>query len=143
MIEEVAEYIGETGSSAYHRCLKHEEEVKKRDPGNAFAKHLALFHPEAQGDIDNFTIKVVSNFKKPLPRQNTEAVIIADSKADHLLNSKAEQRQPAIHRVVRTREGQELPPAGGRGGGGGRGGRGRGSRGGERETRTGQSRPGQ
>ena len=30
LIEEEAEYIGETGSSAYHRCLKHEEEVKNR-----------------------------------------------------------------------------------------------------------------
>ena len=28
LIEEEADYIGETGSSAYHRCLKHEEEVK-------------------------------------------------------------------------------------------------------------------
>ena len=57
-----------------------------------------------------------------------EAVVIADSKANYLMNSKAEQRQPAIHRVVRTREGQELPPAGGRRGGG----RGRGERGGGR-----------
>ena len=74
--------------------------MKKRDPGNAFAKHLALYHPEAQGDISNFTIKVLSTFKKPLPRQKTEAVIIHDSKVDHLMNSKAEQRQPAIHRVI-------------------------------------------
>ena len=94
---------------------------------------MALYHPEAQGDISNFTIKVLSTFKKPLPRQKTEAVIIHDSKVDHLMNSKAEQRQPAIHRVVRTREGEELPPAAGRGGGRGRGGRegarGRGQRG--------------
>ena len=137
LVEEEAEYIGETGSSAYHRCLKHEEEVQKRDQRNAFAKHLALYHPEAQGDINNFTIQVVSTFKKPLPRQKTEAVVIADSKVNYLMNSKAEQRQPAIHRVVRTREGQELPPAGVRGGGGG----GRG--GGERGRRRGRARPGQ
>ena len=52
LVEEVAKYTGETGSSAYHRCLKHEEEVKKRDPGNAFEKHLALFQPEKGGGGD-------------------------------------------------------------------------------------------
>ena len=88
---------------------------------------MALYHPEAQGDISNFTIKVPSTFKKPLPRQKTEAVIIHDSKVDHLMNSKAEQRKPAIHRVVRTREGEEMLPPAGRGGRGGA--RGRGQRG--------------
>ena len=138
----VAEYTGESGASGYHRTLSHDKDVKKRDQGNAFAKHLALFHPDAQGDITNFTIKVVSTFKKPLQRQKTEAVLIASSKADHLLNSKAEHRQPAIHRVVRTREGEDLappPPAGGRGRGGGRGGERGGGRGGEgRGRRRGQ-----
>jgi len=57
-------------------------------------------------DINNFTIKVVSTFRKPLAKQKTEAVLIASSKADHLMNSKAEHRQPAVHRVVRTREGR-------------------------------------
>ena len=104
--------------------------MEKRNEGNAFAKHLALYHPESQGDINNFTIRVVSTFKKSLARQKTEAVLIASSNADHLMNSKAEHRQPALHRVVRTREGEELPPPGGRGGGGRgwRGGEGRGRR---------------
>ena len=130
----MAEYTGESGASGYHRCQGHEGDVEKRNQSNAFAKHLALFHPEAQGDITNFTIKVVSTFKKPLERQKTEAVLIAESRGDHLMNSRAEHRQPAIHRVVRTREGEDLTPppaAGRRGGGGGRGG-------GERGRRRGQ-----
>ena len=142
LIKTILHHTGESEASGYHRTLSHDKDVKKRDQGNAFAKHLALFHPDAQGDITNFTIKVVSTFKKPLQRQKTEAVLIASSKADHLLNSKAEHRQPAIHRVVRTREGEDLappPPAGGRGRGGGRGGERGGGRGGEgRGRRRGQ-----
>ena len=86
-VEEVAEYTGESGASGYHRCQGHEGDVEKRNQSNAFAKHLALFHPEAQGDITNFTIKVVSTFKKPLERQKTEAVLIAESRADHLMST--------------------------------------------------------
>ena len=106
--------------------------MRKRLEGNAFAKHLALFHPEHEGDITKFTIKVVSSFQKPLLRKKTEAVKIHSTTADHLLNSKAEHHQPAIHRVRLSRENDEQPPA--RGGGRGRGGGGR-SRGGGRRRR--------
>ena len=59
----------------------------KQQSWNAFAKHLALCHSEAQGDINNFTIQVLSTFKKPLPRQKMESVVIADSKAYYLMYS--------------------------------------------------------
>ena len=78
------------------RCQKHEKEVERRDEGNAFAKHLANFHPDHQGDITAFDIQVMATFKKPLPRKKTEAVKIQSSRADNLLNSKAEHRQPAL-----------------------------------------------
>ena len=110
----VSEYWGETGRSAHHRFLKHQEEVVKKDEGNAFAKHLAIHHPEAQGDMTVFNIRVVSLFKKPLPRKKTEALKIQTSKADFLMNSKNELKQPAQHRVVRTRENEDLDPASGR-----------------------------
>ena len=71
-----SEYFGETGRSAYRRFQKHQEEVVKRDEGNAFSKHMASHHPEAQGDITNFDIKVISTYKKPLPRKKTEALKI-------------------------------------------------------------------
>ena len=121
-----SKYWGESGFSAYHRCQKHEKEVERRDEGNAFAKHLANFHPDHQGDITAFDIQVMATFKKPLPRKKTEAVKIQSSRADNLLNSKAEHRQPALFRVRMTRENDDPQPAGGRGGrgGGGRGGRG-------------------
>ena len=113
-VGENAEYWGETGRSACHRCLQHQEEVVKRSEVNAFANHLALHHPQAQGDITNFKIQVVSAFKKPFPREKTEAVKIGSSEVNQLMNSKAEHRQPAIHRVQMTRELGELQPARGR-----------------------------
>ena len=75
-----------------------------RKDSNAFAKHLALFHPNEQGNIENFNITVEGVFKKPLTRQKTEAVKIQSSRATHIMNSKAEHRQPAMLRVRMTRE---------------------------------------
>ena len=78
--------------------------MNSRKDSNAFAKHLALYHPNEQGSIENFKIKVESVFKKPLTRQKTEAVKIQSSMATHIMNSKAEHRQPAMLRVRMTRE---------------------------------------
>ena len=44
-----------------------QEDVVRRREGNTFAKHLAVFHPEHQGDIAMFTIKVVST-KRSRPK---------------------------------------------------------------------------
>ena len=99
-----------------------------RKESNAFAKHLALYHPNEQGDIENFNITVEAVFKKPLTRQKTEAVKIQSSRATHKMNSKAEQRQPAMLRVRMTRENDE--DEGDRGGRRQHGGEGGGGRGG-------------
>ena len=103
---------------------------------NLFQRFLKnVFHPEHEGDITKFTIKVVSSFKKPLPRKKTEAIKIHSTTADHLLNSKAEHHQPALHRVRMSRENEDQPSAEAREGRGGRTGRtgrgGRRSRGGD------------
>ena len=58
-----------------------------RKDTNAFAKHLALFHPNEQGNIENYNITVEAVFKKPLTRQKTEAVKIQASKATHEFKS--------------------------------------------------------
>jgi hypothetical protein len=116
-----SEYWGETAFSGFHRSGQHEESVEKGDLGNAFAKHLAGEHPGHEGDIDNFNIQVVSTFKKPLTREKMEAVKIASSSADQLLNSKSEHKQPKLQRVRMTRENEEPQPLRGRGRGRGRG----------------------
>ena len=118
---ESAEYWGESGFPGSHRSFQHEGEVESRKDSNAFAKHLALYHPEEQGNIENFNITVEGVFKKPLTRQKTEAVKIQSSRATHKMNSKAEHRQPAMLRVRMTRENDDIEP-GGRGRGRERGG---------------------
>ena len=53
-----------------------------------------------------FQFKVARTFRSSLMRQIWEAVKIHGSKATIVLNSKAEWMQPAIDRIVVTREPQ-------------------------------------
>ena len=71
---------------------------------NAFAKHLTSFHPDKVGDPAAFKFKVESTHKKCLERQVSEGIYIVNSEADYLLNSKSEYLQPAVRRVITTRE---------------------------------------
>ena len=91
------------------------------DLSNAFAKHLREDHPEADagqvGQVIEF--RVIKTFEKPLERQVAEAVAIQSCKADKLLNSKSEWEQPAVERLVVTRDlpdrAEEVRGGGGRG----------------------------
>ena len=56
------------------------------------------------GDPTVFKLKVESTHKKCLDRQVTEGINIQNSKADYLMNSKSEYHQPAVRRVITTRE---------------------------------------
>ena len=118
-VEETAEYWGESAFCGSYRARQHHEDVEGKKESNAFFKHLQIFHPEEEGGIENFDIQVQSVHKRSLTRQKTEAVKIQSSTADHLLNSKAEHRQPALLRVRMTRENNndDLPRQG-RGGDG-------------------------
>ena len=102
--------------------------MRARDLSNAFAKHLHEDHPEAAAIQvqDAFSFQVLRTFEKPLERQVAEAVAIQSCKADTLLNSKSEWEQPAVERLIVTRE---LPDQDNRRGGGGLRGRGRPQRG--------------
>ena len=115
-VGESGEYWGESGFSGCHQCGAHGTDVITKKETNAFAKHLALHHPDHQGDITNFDIQVVGLFQKPLTRQKTEAIKIQSSTATHKMNSKAEHRQPAMLRVRLTRENDDLQVPGAAGG---------------------------
>ena len=99
-----AEYVGESGYSAYVRSKEHQAAILTRDKTNAFAKHLAEYHPAKEGDVKVFSFKVIGTFRKPMERLISEAVKIHGSEADIVMNSRAEWHQPAIDRVVVTRE---------------------------------------
>ena len=106
------EYWGETSFTGYHRSLAHANAIRKRNTQNAFAKHLAIFHPDSQGNAKAFEIKVVATFMKPLPREKSEAVKSHSSEENFVMNSKSEHKQPKIHRVVMTRENPEVEERG-------------------------------
>ena len=100
-----ASYYGESAFSGFYRAESgHSKAIEKKDLSNAFAKHLNIFHPEAEGDKEAFNMKILQTFKKPLERKITEAVLINNSKANIKMNSKAEFHQPAVTRVITTRE---------------------------------------
>ena len=102
-----ASYFGESGFSGYYRSDLHGKSILRKEEDNAFAKHIKIFHPECEGDVDSpkmFNLKVLQTFKKPLERKVAEAVMINNSTADIKMNSKAEFLQPAVPRVVATRE---------------------------------------
>ena len=60
-------------------------------------------HTPPVGSGRHYTLQYPSNvkFRKPLTREKTEAVKIDPSRPEHM--------QPAIHRVIRTRENNDLP----------------------------------
>ena len=100
----VATYYGETGDGAFKRANEHRIAVKKGTVMNALAKHLEIHHPERKFNPSIFEFIVHSTTPKALERQTLEGVQISKSEADIILNSKSQFRQPAIHRVVTTRE---------------------------------------
>ena len=88
--------------------------------------HLLEDHPAATAleGQDAISFEVLRTFEKPLERQVAEAVAIQNCKADLVLNSKAEWEQPAVERLIVTRD---LPDQDERRGGVGRGRRQRGA----------------
>ena len=95
-----ASYIGESGNSAYPRCLKHLEAVRKDDPSNsALGMHLREYHPAQVGHEEAFKLKILKTFKKPVERQITEAVLINNNKADIVMNRKEEWVAPVTDRL--------------------------------------------
>ena len=101
----LARYDGESGLSGYYRStIGHKKDIIDKNDKNAFAKHLTSFHPDKVGDPAAFKLKVESTHKKCLERQVSEGIYIVNSEADYLLNSKSEYLQPAVRRVITTRE---------------------------------------
>ena len=92
--------------------------MRTGDMSNAFTKHLKEDHPELPNIENAIQFEVLRTFAKPFDRQVAEAVAIQSCKADKLLNSKSEWEQPAVERLIVTRD---LPDhEEGRGGGRGR-----------------------
>ena len=90
-------YDGETGSNCYTRGKQHQAALRLEDENNALWKHCLVEH---DGRKAEFSMKQTNVFKTCLVRQVNEAVRIEMSKADCILNSKAEFHQAPLVRVV-------------------------------------------
>ena len=86
----LSEYWGESGDSVYTRGLQHQEDNRSRRMTNTFAKHLALHHPDQEGNLEALDFNLIQTFKHAAPRQTSESVHIHNSKADIILNSKVD-----------------------------------------------------
>ena len=77
-----AEYTGETGYTAYTRMAEHECDIRRGNTKNAFAKLLAVHHPDEERNPELFKFECVKTFPRCLDRQVAEAVHIFRSEAD-------------------------------------------------------------
>ena len=109
-----AEYVGESGFSGYTRTLAHSTALTQNKPKqSALADHVCQYHPEAVGQMDTCSVKVLRTFKKPLDRQIAEAVLIHRSGADIVMNRKEEWVPPVTYRIQTTQEPRQSQASGG------------------------------
>ena len=81
-----ARYWGESSRSGYCRTLEHVKAVESKDDKNAFSKHLALHHPEDEGNIEAFKFSLVELHNQPLPRLTSESCFIHLNNVDLQMN---------------------------------------------------------
>ena len=112
--EVISTYQGESAKSAYERGQQHHADLKRKVVDTPMWKHAQLHH-ESNNKIE-FEIEVTNRFKKPMVRQEDEAIRIRESNAQIRLNSKAEFHQPSLIRLVPasgnqvlSQEGQSVP----------------------------------
>ena len=112
--EVISTYQGESSKSAYERGQQHHADLKRKVIDTPMWKHAQLFH-NSDRNI-NFEIEVTGRFKKPMIKQEDEAIRIRESRAQNRLNSKSEFHQPSLIRLipasgneVLNQEGESVP----------------------------------
>ena len=93
----MTEYEGESGYNGFTRGCEHEDAVRLGDQNNALYKHCVLEHGGAKAE---FSMRALASYQSCLVRQVNEAVRIGRSKAECIMNSKAEFHQAPLVRVV-------------------------------------------
>ena len=92
-------YYGESGKNCYARGKKHIEDFKARTSSHCMVIHAKVHHPDEPWLVSNFRMIARRAFKRPLERQISEALEIANSNADVVLNSGSEWRSGRIPRA--------------------------------------------
>ena len=94
-----AEYIGESSRSLYQRSSEHLAGARRKDPKNPIVSHSQAFHSNLKED-PTFSIELLRTFRTPLARLIAEAVMIEQSEADVVINSKSEWGSSRIPRLT-------------------------------------------
>ena len=85
-----AVYYGESGKNCYERGKKHLEQFKAGNASHCMTIHSRVHHHEAPRLVSHYRMMPIKTIRKPLDRQISEALFIANSEDDVLLNSGAE-----------------------------------------------------
>ena len=96
----VAEYCGETYRNMYSRGKEHLDDYRNKTDKSVLWAHCVDKHDSC---TVQFSMELTGSFRKPLPRQVSEAVQINNIKGESF-NRKQEFRLPAVARPVFTRE---------------------------------------
>ena len=96
-----ASYWGETAASAAVRSSWHLSSMASMAEDSALLKHTISHH---QGIHPRYLYIILESFKSAMKHQITESVHIDTAQVDILMNSKAEFHQPAVTRIITTRE---------------------------------------
>ena len=84
-----SKYIGETSRNGYTRGLEHKRDYEKKEKNSVLYRHATQQHIN-DPQPTQFAMKVMSTHRTALDRQVTEAVRIANTPSDQLINSKQE-----------------------------------------------------
>ena len=85
-----AVYYGQSGKNCYARGKKHIEDFKSGDSSHCMTIHARVYHPDETRLVSNFRMIPLKTYRKPMERQISEALLIANSEPDILLNSGSE-----------------------------------------------------
>ena len=91
-------YIGETSRTAYERGKEHQRDAQSKSEKSHVHNHREEIHQGEEGK--GFSMKVLRGHRSALARQIHEAVLIANSQSENLLNSKTEYNRCIIPRLA-------------------------------------------
>ena len=92
-------YHGETARNVHVRSKEHLSDLKNKREKSWMLKHIKKEHENENPQDIKFSWKISQKFRKPLERQLTEAVNIANAPIDESLNSKGEYNSYILRKL--------------------------------------------
>ena len=89
-------YYGESGKNIVCRAQNHQSAINRKEEDHPLVRHHTTAHPDSEM---SYVMSHSHSSSKPGFRQICEGVMISNSQADEILNSRAEWFQPAVIRL--------------------------------------------